>query len=127
MEKTKSKLALVRKRPVARKAKAGTASRNAGENKNDPGAVMLNKAAKTALTRDGDKIAEFLLRTTLGGSTSTTKLLVGLADEPMAQAKHGAKGQFVSQALRLASEPQWGAENPEAAAEKAHGIDAQEG
>jgi hypothetical protein len=114
MTNAKAKLP-ARKRPAAKTAKAGAVSRKAGTTGDHPGGEVLNKAAQKALTKNSGKIAESLLRGTLGGSSSNVKVLVGLADEPAAEAKPAAKGDFVSQALRLASEPEWGAKDSEAA------------
>jgi hypothetical protein len=131
MEKAKSKLGLVKKQLAAKKASKGAvrkkAGKNAGENSNDPGAVLLNNAAKTALAKTGGSIANLLLREAMFGTAQSAKLLVGLADDPTAEEKPEETKPFVSQALRLANEPQWEDENPVAGAERSHPIDAWEG
>jgi hypothetical protein len=129
MTEAKQKLALARKRPAAKKAKTGAGRKKAGkkaeENSNDPGEVVLNSAAKEALTTGGGSIAAMLLRESLFGISNSTKLLVDLADEPAAEATPEAQEPFVSQALKLANEPRWRDEDPDALAETSHVADAE--
>jgi hypothetical protein len=129
MEKAKSKLASVKKGPAAKKAKA-IREKTQEETGNDPGAVSVknvNDAAKTALTKSGGRIAILLLREAMFGGTPSTKMLVGLADDPPEEEKPEGTEDFLSQALRLANEPPWEDKNLKAAAETGQTIDAREG
>ena len=91
--------------------------------KNGNGRVKrLNKAAFKVVDENADTIATALLKATTEGHVLSARLLVELAEGDVDVEEAVLKRPLRTLAMRLAEQPQWTGEAPDAAAETETGI-----